>query len=96
VSGCEVFSIAVVGLTGCRAGARFSLTVSMSGAVCRAVAGVEGRTWTAIRYPNAVVDDEVGVWISDAEVSETVFAGVRHQVTARLVVCRVRRESPSG
>jgi hypothetical protein len=46
-----------------------------------------------------VWDDQAGVWISEGEVAEicyTAFAGTRPEVTARLVVRRVRREPPPG
>jgi hypothetical protein len=55
--------------------------------------------WTPIRYPEAVWDDDEQRWISDAEVAETsltAFTG-RHageQVTARLIVRRVKRLNP--
>ncbi|MCA1673572.1 MAG: transposase [Actinobacteria bacterium] len=42
-------------------------------------------------------DDEAGEWISDAQVAETrytAFAGTRHQLSARLVVRRVRQLDP--
>ena len=82
-----------------RAGARFSITVSMNAAVRRAIAGIDETAWVPIRYPNAVFDDEAGVWISQAEVAETsytAFAGTRHEITRRLVTRRVRREPPPG
>jgi hypothetical protein len=82
-----------------RRGARFSVTVSMNPAVRRAIERIDETAWIAIRYPNAVWDDEAGVWISEAEVAEicyTAFAGTKHEVTARLVVRRVRREPPPG
>jgi hypothetical protein len=40
---------------------------------------------------------DTGEWISDAEVAETVYtalAGTRHEVTARLVVRRVKDKNP--
>jgi len=56
-------------------------------------------TWTSIRHLQAVWDEEGRCWISDAQVAEicyTALAGTRHQLTARLVVRRVRRENPAG
>ena len=44
-------------------------------------------------YPGAVRDPDTGVWISDAEVAEvsyTAFAGRPEEITARLVVRRVK------
>lgn len=46
----------------------------------------------------AVWDDDAGRWISDAQIAETTytaFAGTRHQVTARLIVRRIRRDDPT-
>ena len=62
-------------------------------------ATISEKAWTSIRYPDAVFDDEGQCWISDAQVAETTytaFAGTKHQVTARLVVRRVRRDNPLG
>ncbi len=44
------------------------------------------------------LDDDAGRWISDAQIAETTytaFAGTRHQVTARLIVRRIRRDDPT-
>jgi hypothetical protein len=82
-----------------RAGARFSITVSMNPAVRRAIARIDEAAWIPIRYPNAVWDDDAGAWISEAEVAETAytaFAGTKHEITARLVARRVRRQAPPG
>ena len=50
--------------------------------------------WTAIKYPQAIWDEEQHRWISDAEVAEvpyTAFASKKGQaITARLIVRRVR------
>ena len=82
-----------------RAGARFSITVASNSSVRHAIATLSEQAWTSIRYPDAVWDDEGQCWISDAQVAETTytaFAGTKYQVTARLVVRRVKRENPSG
>jgi hypothetical protein len=82
-----------------RAGARFSITVASNPSVRHAIATLSEQAWTSIRYPDAVWDDEGQCWISDAQVAETTytaFAGTKYQVTARLVVRRVKRENPSG
>ena len=78
-----------------RAGdARFSVTVPMNASIRAAIAAIPDDAWTAIRYPRAIWDDQLAVWISDAEVAEveyTAFASKKGQaVTARLVVRRVR------
>jgi hypothetical protein len=82
-----------------RAGARFSVTARQTPAVITAVAGIGEQAWTPIHYPNAVFDADEQRWISDAEVAEvpfTAFTGRRRaeQVTARLIVRRVRRLNP--
>src|SRR3954454_14833752 len=54
--------------------------------------------WIPVRYPGAVYDEQIGQWISNAEVAETAytaFASTTHKVTARLVVRRVRELNPA-
>ena len=82
-----------------RAGARFSITARLTPAVVKAITSIDERSWVAIRYPNAIYDEDEQRWISDAEVAETVltaFTGRRRRdrVTARLIVRRVRRLNP--
>jgi hypothetical protein len=84
-----------------RRGARFSVTARQTLAVVAAISGIDEAAWTAIRYPNAVWDQDEGRWISDAEVAETAFTAFtgrrrREQVTARLIVRRVRRLNPAS
>jgi hypothetical protein len=79
-----------------RAGARFSITARQDAAVVAAIGGIDEQAWTPIRYPDAIYDEEEKRWISDAEVAEipyTAFTSRRldQQVTARLIVRRVRR-----
>ena len=79
-----------------RAKARFSITVRQDVAVKRAIAAISEDAWTTIRYPHAVFDEQLGQWVSDAEVPFTAFAsrGRKHAVTARLIVRRVRDQNP--
>ena len=54
-----------------------------------------------IKYPEAIFDDEQQRWISDAQVAETDYTAFtskaqKHQVTARLIVRRVRRFNPKS
>ena len=82
-----------------RAKARFSVTARQDAAVKRAIAGIAEDAWTTIRYPHAVFDEQLGQWVSDAQVAEvefTAFAsrGRKHAVTARLIVRRVRDQNP--
>jgi hypothetical protein len=82
-----------------RAGACFSVTAQLNASVKAAIAAVPATAWTPISYPRALWDDQLGCWVSDAEVAEvkyTAFAvyGRRGQMpaplTARLIVRRVR------
>ena len=82
-----------------RAGARFSVTARLTPAVTRAITTIPDTAWVAIRYPNAIFDEDEQRWVSDAEVAEvafTAFTGRRkaEHVTARLIVRRVRRLNP--
>ena len=84
-----------------RGGARFSITARMDAAVTKAIAAIDERAWTPIRYPNAIWDEEGQCWISDAEVAEVSFTafGSRRKadhVTARVVVRRVKRLNPAS
>src|SRR5256884_4163065 len=87
------YNAAVIGAVR-RAGARFSVTVPMNASIRAAIAAIGEDAWTAIKYPRAIWDDQLGAWISDAEVAEaeyTAFASRKGQaVTARLIVRRVR------
>ena len=83
-----------------RNGSRFSLTARMDPAVQAAISRIPETAWTAIRYPNAIFDDDEQRWISDAEVAETRYTafasrGAGRQVTARLIVRRVKRLNPN-
>lgn len=76
-----------------RAGALFSITVAANTAIQAAIAAIPTHAWVPVRYPGAVRDPDTGEWISDAEVAEcvyTAFAGTADEVTARLVVRRVK------
>jgi len=91
-----------------RAGARFSVTVPLNAAVRAAIAAVPEQAWTAIRYPRAIFDDQLGCWVSEAEVAETsytAFTGVparrwRHRaprpVSARLIIRRVKDQNTAA
>ena len=66
----------------------------MNASIHAAIAAIPGDAWAAIRYPDAIWDDQLDCWVSDAEVAEaeyTAFASQKkHAVTARLIVRRVR------
>jgi Transposase DDE domain group 1 len=76
-----------------RHGAQFSLVMTRSPEIDRAIAAIEEAAWTPVSYPGAVRDPDTGAWISDAEVAEiayTAFASTPHAITARLIVRRVK------
>jgi Transposase DDE domain group 1 len=78
-----------------RHGAHFSVTAPANSSVRAAIAAVPEDAWTPIRYPQAVWDEQLECWISDAEVAETRYTAFtskpkKDQVTARLLVRRVR------
>ncbi len=82
-----------------RHGTRFSVTARKDRAVTAAIASIAEDAWTTIHYPRAVFDDQLQQWVSDAEVAEipfTAFAsrGRARQVSARLIVRRVRDANP--
>jgi DDE family transposase len=82
-----------------RGGARFSITARQDPAVRRAIASIDEAAWTTIRYPNAVFDDQLGQWVSDAQVAEVRFTAFTSKprlqhVTGRLIVRRVRDANP--
>jgi Transposase DDE domain group 1 len=76
------------------AGAFFSVTVRMDTKVKAAIAAIPETAWTPIRYPRAIWDDQLGRWVSDAEVAEaeyTAFTSKKGKaITARLIVRRVK------
>jgi Transposase DDE domain group 1 len=87
------YNAAVIGAVR-RGGARFSVTAPANASIRAAIAAIPEGAWTAIKYPRAIWDDQLGAWISDAEVAEaqyTAFASKKGRaVTARLIVRRVR------
>jgi Transposase DDE domain group 1 len=76
------------------AGAFFSVALPMNPHVAAAIAAIGQDAWRPIRYPRAIWDDQLGCWVSDAEVAETRYtAFIRRKgqaITARLIVRRVR------
>lgn len=77
-----------------RAGAYFSVTARMDAAVKAAITSIPDDAWTGIKYPQAIWDDQLRCWVSDAEIAEvtyTAFASKKKQaITARLIVRRVK------
>ena len=80
--------------------AEFSVTARMDAAVRKAIAGIPEQAWISIQYPDAVYDEQLQQWVSDAQVAETAYtaftsAGRTHRVSARLIVRRVKRLNPA-
>jgi len=74
-------------------GAQFSVVLTKTPSVLRAITTIAEDAWTPVNYPGAVLDPDTGELISDAEVAEigyTAFAGTKNEITARLIVRRVR------
>ena len=69
------YAAAVIGAIR-RGGARFSVTAPVTAAIRAAIAAIPEDTWKAIEYPQAIWDDQLGCWTSDAEVAETAVHGV--------------------
>src|SRR6266496_3784650 len=51
----------------------FSITARKDRAVIAAIASIPEHGWTPIHYPRAVFDEQLGQWVSDAEVAEVPF-----------------------
>ena len=45
----------------------------MDAKVAAAIAAIGEEAWTAIRYPRAIWDDQLGCWVSDAQVAEADY-----------------------
>ena len=83
-----------------RAGVSFSITARKDKAVTAAISAIPDDAWTTIQYPQAVFDEQLNQWVSDAEVAEigfTAFTSRRQadHITARLIVRRVRDANPA-
>jgi DDE family transposase len=81
-----------------RGGAYFSLSTGMNPSISAAIAALGEQGWVDIEYPHPVEDPDTGQLISKAQVAVvgyTAFVGrpKHQQVTAWLIVRRVRREN---
>jgi len=76
------------------AGAFFSVTAQMNPHVRAAIAAIGEDAWTPIKYPQAIWDDQLRRWVSDAEVAGTEYTAFTSKkgqaITARLIVRRVK------
>ncbi|WP_425471222.1 IS1380 family transposase [Xylanimonas allomyrinae] len=96
VRGDSAFATAKNVAAALKAGAWFSFTIPAWRTVTTAISQIPEQAWTAIQYPNAILDEETGQWVSEAEVAETSFTAFvskkkSEQVVCRLVVRRVKR-----
>jgi Transposase DDE domain group 1 len=82
------------------AGAFFSVTVPMNPHVAAAIAAIGDDAWQPIKYPRAIWDDQLGCWVSDAEVAETRYTAFTRKkgqaITGRLIVRRVKDLNPKA
>jgi hypothetical protein len=72
----------------------FSITARMDAKTRAACETIPEPDWVDIKYPQAVWDEDEQRWISDAQIAEvsfTAFEGTRWELTARLIVRRVKR-----
>jgi hypothetical protein len=79
--------------------AHFSVTARMDAKTRAACEAIDETAWTDIKYPQAIWDQDEQRWISDAQIAEitfTAFEGTRWQITARLIVRRVKRLDPQA
>ena len=81
-------------------GALFSITVGNTTRIRTAVSQIPEIAWKPIKYRDAVWDEDEHRWVSEAEIAEipyTAFASKAKdlQVTARLIVRRVKRLNPT-
>jgi len=81
--------------------ARFSITARQDKAVRKAIASIDEKAWTPIKYTNAVFDDDQQRWVSDAEVAEIDYLAFTSKpkakhVHARLIVRRVKDMNPNN
>lgn len=86
-------------LAAVKAGAAVSVTVRQDATIRAAITAIPDHAWTTIEYPNAVLDEATGAWISRAEVAEiafTAFASAKksEHVPGRLVVRRIPDLNP--
>jgi hypothetical protein len=83
-----------------RHGARFSVTVRMDPKIKTTITGIDEDAWVAIKYPNAIYDEQTDQWISNAEIAEvpyTAFASkAAHRTHGTLIVRRVKRLNPKA
>ena len=84
-----------------RAEACFSITARMDAAIVAAISRIGEEEWVAIKYPEAIWDEDEQRWISDAQVAEIPYTAFTSRkkadhIAARLIVRRVKRLNPKS
>jgi len=82
-----------------RGGVYFSVTTRIDAKIRAACQAIGEDRWVDIKYPQAIWDADEQRWISDAQIAETsytAFEGTRWQITARLIVRRIKRADPQA
>lgn len=82
------------------ASVQFSITVANTEAVRASIEKIPEDAWMPIKYRNAVWDAAEERWVSEAEIAEIGHAAFtskqeKYQITARLIVRRVKRLNPA-
>jgi Transposase DDE domain group 1 len=77
-----------------QAGAYFSVTARIDPKVRAAIAAIADDAWIPIKYPRALWDDQLGRWVSDAQLAEVTYTAFTSRkgaaITARLIIRRVK------
>lgn len=97
VRGDSAYGNSLVARACLNAGARFSLVITRTAPVARAIASIAEDQWVPVDYPGAEMDPDTGELTSDAQVAEvpvfTAFTSTDDPITARLIVRRVRDQA---
>ena len=100
VRGDSAYGSAAVANAARAAGAKFSLGLARNARVDAAIAAIGRDEWTNVDYPGARIDPDTGaVLSSDAQVAEIAYTlrpGKKDEITARLIVRRVRDRARTG
>lgn len=62
-----------------RCGARSSITARLNSAVNKAITVIDESTWTPIRYPNAIFEEDENRFVSHTQVAEIGFTASRRR-----------------
>lgn len=70
-------------------GADMSVTVQMNPSIKKAIAAIPEEKWETIEYPQAIFDEDSGVWISQAEAAAFSSKKQAERIPGRLIVRRI-------